>query len=248
MSSDPVVAILERLERPVQPRAEFGEELLRRLLAELEPPAPAPAARRPRFAALPLRVRVALVVLSILLFVGAAAATYFGVRTWLSSGPRGPQFTSDFQFVEIFRDDSGSFYSDFKLAPDGESLYGLRHPPPHPQRETVLVTLTGLREETAESEEVLNFAELTEPALWDPGVDLAGKILGTALYQSGDDVLAVAENGDVFFVAAAWEEGHEQDPGVPARALSVVVVARGRLAAKGPDAPRARDRRTRRRR
>lgn len=219
---DAVQEILARVERPVEPRREFDEALLRQLLTELEP---APR-RRWRFAALPLRVRVALVVLLVLLLVGAAAATYFGVRTWLSAGPRGVQFTSDFALAEIYRDDSGSFYPDFKLAPAGEALYALRQPS-HEGRErhrTMLVRLSPLKGESADAEVVLDFGELTDPALWDPGVDLSGAVLGTALHQSGDDVLAIAEDGGIFVIAAVWDPAYAEDLSVPARATSLLVL------------------------
>lgn len=229
MARDAVQEILESVERPVAPSPEFADALLRRLLAELEPNGrrvEAPAAPwRPwlRFAGLSLRVRVALVVLLVLLLVGAAAATYLGVRTWLSAGPRGVQFTSDFELAEIFRDEGGWFYPDFKLAPDGKSLYALRQPTQEGrERETVLLRLTGIDGESTEPEVVLDFAELTDPALWDAGVDLSDAVVGSALHQSGDDVLAVADDGNVFVVAAVW--GREEDLPVPARAASLLAL------------------------
>lgn len=217
---DAVQEIFARVEQPLEPRPEFAEELLRRLLAELEP---APRPRR-RFAALPLRVRVALVLLAVLVLVGAAAATYFGVRTWLSAGPRGVQFTSDFALAEIYRDEGGWFYPDFKLAADGKSLYALRQASRQGTelRETVLLRLTGIAEEQAAPEVVLDFADLADPALWDRGTELSDAVVGTALHQSGDDSLAVADDGNIFVTAAAW--GPEQEFTDPPRATSLLVL------------------------
>lgn len=57
---DPVIVLLERLDRPVAPRPEFTDELLERLLAELEPLPVAPAPRRARFLRFPPRRKVVL--------------------------------------------------------------------------------------------------------------------------------------------------------------------------------------------
>ena len=47
-------------------------------------------------------VVVILVTVGLLLLAAVAAAAYVGVSTWLSAGPRGVQFTSDFDLVELF--------------------------------------------------------------------------------------------------------------------------------------------------
>ncbi len=119
--------------------------------------------------------------------------------TWLSAGPRGVQFTSDFQLVERFHDVEG-YYADFKLGPEGKHIYALWMPS-YPEPDGFLVRLYGSEEEQLQREEVLNFDDLNDPALWDPGIDLSEAVIGVALRNSGDDLLSVAGNGDLFLVA-----------------------------------------------
>jgi len=130
--------------------------------------------------------------------------------TWLSAGPRGVQFTSDFQLVERFRDTEG-YYADFKLGPEGNHIYALWMPS-YPERDAVLVRLYGSEEERLQTEKILDFSELTDPALWDPGIDLSGVVIGVVLCMSGDDLLSVASNGDLFLVAGAWSGDFRSAP------------------------------------
>ena len=213
-SRDPVAEILARAERPVEPSSEFAAELLERLLVELGAEAPAPARRRlPRLLpGAPRGLRLALGVLIVLLLLAAVAtATYFGVRSWVSSGPRGVQFTSDFELAEIFRDAPGRsrLWPAFVLASDGSAIYALRQSPSHPQRRTDLVRIAPLRDGRARAELLLSYDDLADPALWDPGVDLSGSVMGEdggylpVFYPAPE--LSVAPNGDVFLVAACGE-------------------------------------------
>ncbi len=51
---------------------------------------------------------VLIIVLALVLLACAAAAVYYvSTQTWLSTGPRGVQFTDDFDLVELFRDPRG---------------------------------------------------------------------------------------------------------------------------------------------
>jgi hypothetical protein len=78
--TDPVAALLGRLDRPASPRTEFADLLLERLLREL---APRPARRRRP------KLRLAFAVLALLLVVaGVATATYLLTRS--SAAPAGP--------------------------------------------------------------------------------------------------------------------------------------------------------------
>jgi len=140
--------------------------------------------------------------------------------TWLSVGPRGVQYTSDFQLVERFRDTEG-YYADFKLGPEGKHIYTLWMPS-YPERDAVLVRLYGPEEERLQTEEVLDFSELTDPALWDPGIDLSGAVIGVVLRMSGDDLLSVASNGDLFLVAGAWSVDSRR--GAPPLGVSLIVL------------------------
>ncbi len=142
---------------------------------------------------------VAAILTIVLVFSSCAQPT--PTPTWLSAGPRGVQFTSDFQLVERFRDTEG-YYADFKLGPEGKHIYALWMPS-YPEPDGFLVRLYGSEEEQLQREEVLNFHDLNDPTLWDPGIELSGAVIGVALRNSGDDLLSVASNGDLFLVAGA---------------------------------------------
>jgi len=205
---DPIAGILAGLERPVSPRAEFAESLLGRLLEELGPgPSPAQARRRLRLPRLlpvaPPRLRLALVVIALLLLLaGIATATYFGVREWVSTGPRGIQYTNDFTLVELAGDVD---YGNLTLAHSGDELYGISAPYDDLEK-AAIVRISGLRGDRAESEVVLRLADLKDPALWDPGADLSEpvspEIFVVPEFAPGP---SVAENGDLAFVAAVGQ-------------------------------------------
>ncbi|MBI3974903.1 MAG: hypothetical protein HY334_00755 [Armatimonadetes bacterium] len=235
MDRDSFEYILGRLERPVTPSTEFAQSLLGRLLQQLEAPqAPALWERaiplRPRWLPSPFAVTgprlLVLVALALgLLAAVAAGAYYVSVQTWLSSGPRGVQFTSDFELVELFRADE-FFYSDFTLGPEGNEIYALRQPTGTDgidlSRPATLVRLDGLQDEQLQTEEILTFSDLTDPALWDPGTDLSGIIFPALRSIGPHSVLSVADNGDVFLVASAFDEAPSGSP-PHAHGTSVIV-------------------------
>jgi hypothetical protein len=132
-TTDPVATLLTGLGRPVVPRAEFAEALITRLLAELHLPATSSKRRTGglRFdrllTGIPQRLRPVLVaILLLLLLAGIATATYLGVRTWVSTSPRGVQYTSEYRLTTAVapaptRNEIGC--SSFALGPDGRDLY-----------------------------------------------------------------------------------------------------------------------------
>jgi len=202
-ASDPVAVILGGLDRPVQPRPEFAEALLSRLLEELGEGLAPSGLRRVRFTlprllpGAPPRLRLALIVIAVLLLLaGIATATFFGVRTWVSAGPRGVQFTNDFQLVELAVGDVGRAV----FSPDGDELYGTRVDS-STLEDAVLVRVTGLREERLRAAVAVHFRDLRDPALWDPGTDLGGTVVPELFGESGW-MPAVSESGEVALVAS----------------------------------------------
>jgi len=238
---DPLVAVLNRLDRPAQPRAEFAESLRARLLTELaERPeqaiVPSRFPHRPGrlLPSAPPRLRLALMVIALLLLlVAIAAAAYFGIKEWVSEGRRGLQVTSDYQVTRVFRDSPARprFWVGFVLGGGGDDLYGLRQAPPHPQRRADLVRLPGVASAAGpvEHERVLSLDSLSNrPELWDSGVDLTNTVVGpyTALHlEEGGlvDTLAAANNGDLFLVVGVWPERDEFHWRAPPATASVVV-------------------------
>lgn len=209
---DPVVVILAGLERPVAPRPEFADALLGRLLEELrESRVPTGKAWRPRLRlprilpGAPPRLRLALIVLALLLLLaGIATATYFGVKTWISAGPRGVQYTSDFRLVELAR---GVEYGRITLAPNGDELYGISMPTRHAQpdlRRAAIVQVSGLRGERVRSDVALRLLDLKQnAALWDPGADLSGLVVPEIFtVHEFSPKPSIAPNGDLAFVAS----------------------------------------------
>jgi hypothetical protein len=239
--------MLRELDRPVQPRAEFAEALLSRLLEELADgvvPAGEPArgpVRRPRLllGARP-RLRLALVLIALLLLLaGIATATYLGVREWVSEGPRGVQVASDYRLATVFRDAPRSergvrLWLDFSLGPGGDDLYSLREPPPYPQHHRAeLVRLPGVASAArpVEPERVLSLDSLSDqPQLWDPGSHLRGTVVGAyfglhlAWTGRRPQVLAVAENGDVFLSVGLWRRPDERRWMAPPISAAVIVL------------------------
>jgi hypothetical protein len=238
-SVDPVATILSGLDRPVQPRPEFAETLLSRLVEELggaEAPARKPRRTRlwpPRILpAAPPRLRLLLIVLALLLLLATVAlATYFGVRTWISAGPRGVQYTSDFRLAVVFRDPPRPFSRtrarfSFVLAPSGRDVYAVRHLPPWPQRRSELVRIAGVDSGgRAHEERLLGYQALAEPRLWDPGTDLRHAVIGEYLGfdDSAAQSVAVAANGDLFLLAAAWPSNKMDIYREPPRDVSLIV-------------------------
>ena len=217
-SVDPVATILGGLDRPVQPRLEFAEALLSRLLDELggaQPPAREPQRlhlRVPRFRpSAPRALRLALIVLVLLLLLATVAlATYFGIRTWISASPGGVQYASDFRLGIVFRDpprawSRSQFHSSFVLAPSGNDIYNVTYLPPRQipgpwrERNAELVRLVGVASGRAREERLLAYRHLAQPRLWDTGTDLRHAVISE---YRGPQSLALARNGDVFLLAA----------------------------------------------
>ena len=135
---------------------------------------------------------------------------------WLSAGPRGVQFTSDFQLAELFRDDDSlSRYQEMAIGPQGREIYAIRTFGKEeaefidPQ-ETAIVRLSGLQGEKVQTEVVLKYSDLKDPALWDLEVDLPGLIFPGPWIGFGS-LVSVANNGDLFLVSSVWT-GVEQLP------------------------------------
>lgn len=242
-ATDPVAAMLRALDRPVQPRVEFADRLLARLLSELADDA-APAGRP---SPLPLRLprilprarprlRVALIVIALfLLLAGIATATYFGVREWVSAGPRGVQVTSDYRLATIFRDSPASqrrvrLWIDFSLGPGGKDLYALRQRPPYPQRRAELVRLAGVASAArpVEPGQVLALDSLSkQPQLWDPGIELNDTVAGPYFIQhffGRPQALTVAANGDIFLSVGVWPRADEYRWMAPPISAAVIVL------------------------
>lgn len=154
------------------------------------------------------RFRALLFAGAVLATVGLAACapeptpTPTPTPVWLSAGPRGVQFTSDFQLVELFRnDDPLTRYQGLTMGAQGREIYaigyfGKEEAEDIDPQETAVVRMYGLQEEQVQTEVVLKFSDLKDPALWDPDIDLPGLI-----FPGG---LSVASNGDLFLVAEVW--------------------------------------------
>lgn len=200
---DPIAAILGDLDRPVAPRPEFAGALLPRLLDELR--APMRGARRGRglrlgwfLPGVPIRLRLALILIALLLLLaGIATATYVGVRTWVSEGPRGIQFQSDYQLATAFTSagnpvgwsPGGNPVRSFALSPDGGELYAMLLPPGAHTPE--LVRVDGIEHgRRLHATQVLDLESLNVPnwCVW-PFVR----------------PVSVAPNGDVFFVVGGLD-------------------------------------------
>ena len=174
---------------------------------------------RPAWPAVRVGRPLLVAILIVLVLAGVAAAAYLISTNWLSTGPRGIQFSDEFTFTEVYRDGGlpvepgplphSVYYADFAISHDGSAIYAVRMPS-YPERAATLVRLTGLDEPTLQREDVLDYAELTDPALWDPGVDTSAVDVGILLFNSDDDTLAVAPDGQVFLAAAAY--GRERIP------------------------------------
>lgn len=215
-ADDQVAVILAGLDSPVAPRPQFADALLARLLEELAE-AQSPAARgwpvafrMPRILPhAPPRPRLALIAIAVfLLLAGIATATYLGVRAWTSAGPRGVQYTNDFQLVALAR---GVDYHHLAISPDGETLYALSVPTKgkgrslEPDiRRAALVEVSDLGSDHVRRRVVLNLNDLKrDRALWDAGVDLRGSVVPQQFTAPEFKAKpSVAPNGDVAFVAS----------------------------------------------
>ena len=211
---DPAAALLAGIDRPVAPRPEFAETLLSRLLVELR--APAAASARPRrslrpswfLLRAPHRLRLVLVAIALLLLLaGIATAMYVGVHAWVSSSPRGVQFTSDYRLATVFapppadtrwrpRDSNLAWWSP-SLGPGGHDVYVIRaiHRAPLGPRGQRLPELMRIKDvdrgTRLRATRVLDFRDLTQPG-WR-----AGSVTGWDLWPWAAP-LSVASNGDVF--------------------------------------------------
>ena len=232
---DPVTALLQRLDLPVTPRPEFAQALFSRLLEELGgAPRPLGKRRSPRFhlswilPGIPRGLRLAVIVLALLLLLaGIALATYFGVRTWVSAGPRGVQHASNYRLTLVFRDPPGrsGFWSSLQLAPDDRSVYGVRYLPPWPRRHAELERISGVQGQRARAQRVLDYQALArQPRLWDPGVDLSHAVVSEyhGLTEDPSQTIAVAANGDVFLLVGAWRSRKIDD----SQPLDITVIVR----------------------
>lgn len=164
-------------------------------------------------------------VLVLLALAGVAAAAYVIGTAWLSTGPRGIQFSDDFTFAEVYRDGGeptepgpmprSVHYLDVALSHDGAAIYAVRMPN-HPEPSASLIRLIGLAGPALEREEVFDYADLADPALWDQGVELSAADIG--VIAGSADALTVTADGQLFLAAAAY--GRERIPIAEADALA----------------------------
>ncbi len=221
---------VERLEAAL---VEMGQGMTYPATPNFEPPVLAGLervkGRWPRRLAFPrvLTPRLILIIaIALALLAAVAAGAYVSFQTWLSAGPRGVQFTNDFELVELFRDnDPRTVYQELAIGPEGKEIYAIRffgqeEAELSDPQETAIVRMSGLQEERVQIEVVLRFSDLKDPALWDPDMNLPGIILPEL-------VPPAAINGDLFLLASAWAdtqlpEGEHRPEGPPA-GTSVIV-------------------------
>ena len=218
MRDDVTLRLLSQLERSPNVRAAFAAALRLDLHRELgfaraaaEPMTPGrslPGARRPwqRLTApfRPMTLRgVALALLSLLLVACSALAVYEVARTWLGTGDRGPQHTSDFWLTRVYTEPD-AYYDDVQLAPDGQSLIAFRQPFPKPwgspnmdPREWAIVRIP-LGGEAHAATTVTTLEDLRHAVRWDPGVASDVGFVQRSPSRIAGDLLSVASNGDLF--------------------------------------------------
>jgi hypothetical protein len=145
------------------------------------------------------RLHLALVAIAVFLaLAGIATATYVGVRSWVSSSPRGIQHAADYRLARIFapsdaREQAANFvrnrfWSAFALDPRGHDLYAL-----HDRARARLPELVRIasvdRGARHTATPVLDLRTLAGPGFHPAG----GR-------QAGRDAVAVAPGGDVFLL------------------------------------------------
>jgi hypothetical protein len=232
MSDVGLVRSLAVLEEPVPVRPEFARALRDLLHAELgfgvaaapaavtapvagpvpaaTPARPLDALRRALRSLWPATPRVAvLALLAVLLIAGTVVAGILVVRSWISSAPRGVQYTNDFTYAAVYRE-PGAQYDDLVLAPDGASVYGVRvaqwteNGSADPGA-IVRFTMAADGGSWQAPVDVLGFATLRDPALWDAGTDLArATVTRTGGMVSGDG-LSIAPDGSIVVGVTASE-------------------------------------------
>src|SRR5439155_19051 len=114
-------------------------------------------------------------------------ATYLGIRTWVSTGPRGVQFKPDFRLSTVLATPEAErvAWSSFALGPGGHDVYAIRSTRGGRQQ---LMRIAGIDRGTRlHATQVLDYARLDRPG-WHVGSG------GTP---------AVASNGDVFLAVPA---------------------------------------------
>lgn len=253
MADDGLVLVLAGLEETPALRPAFVESLRAQLHRELgfapsgmvpagvrsvaeRPTLPVPArvvgprlSRVRRFldSLWPVTPRVVLLAIAALVVLGcAAAAAYLVAQTWLSSGPRGAQYTNDFTFAEVVRE-PGAFYSDMKVAADGRSILALRQPiavaPDKLDQGEAVIVRWDLDGTLPLSPTVaFRLEALRDPRYWDAGTDVANAVVaGSPTGMAPGDQLSVASNGDMFVGIATWPDGRSD---VVPTAGSLVVV------------------------
>ena len=204
---DPLAALLADLDRPVEPRPAFSEALLSQLLGELRPArggagrGGASSWRALLQAGTSTRLRLVLVLLALLLLLaGIATATYVGVRTWVSAGPNGPQATSDYRLSVVFDAPPGETrveYFGYVLGPDGHDLYAVRRRIDRPRTTEVVRVRMGDSTVPGRPETMLDFRDLADPRLWDPGTSPGAGFIRTVDYAA----LAADAMGNVYVKA-----------------------------------------------
>ncbi len=164
------------------------------------------------------RFRLALILIALLLLLaGIATATYLGVRTW-SGGPSTSQARSGYRLSVIFDlpPEKKAFYSGVTLGAGGHDLYAIHHRVGTEPHATELVRIRGIDTSTpSRPQRVLDFQDLAEPRLWDPGLDLRTDIIDDWPAPGEPRALPVFDSsGDIFLVAAARKPGAERAEGV----------------------------------
>lgn len=113
-----------------------------------------------------LRPRLgALAVVGVALAAGAAAAgAYFiSSQTWLSTEPRGVQFSDEFELTRLFEADQSQLVPYLDFDSDGESLYAVADPYGD---DPAVVRFAGLDGASVQPERLFSYADLADPALW----------------------------------------------------------------------------------
>lgn len=231
--------LFRELDRPIAPEAAFAEELYERLTIEAGfGRAAQPGWRRwlrglptglaPRPLILTQRP-ILLALLALLLAAGVAAAAYIALQGWLSTGPRGIQFSDEFTFSEVYREGGEAtepgpaavslFYPEFAIARDGSVLYAVRRPT-YPEPTASLVRFTALDSQELAREEVVAYSTLTDPVLWDPSLDPSTFDVGDP-FRDGGDTLAVGPNGELFLAIAAYGRERVPKPGAEEQATEL---------------------------